>query len=74
MALSVLPIPDGLEWQDWADTVVWLNPTILNKVSPFSNWRAFADQLSMVETRVPRTDEFNSWQDWVGALRLSFGL
>lgn len=74
MALNKLPIPDGLDWQDWADTVVWLNPSILNKVSPFSPWRDFADQLSLVEVDVPFADDFESWQEWVVALKLAYGV
>jgi hypothetical protein len=67
----VVPDPEGLTWQDWVDTAVGMNgrlglPHLVDVNAP---WQAFADQLALVVPDTPYGEDFETWQDWVRALR-----
>ena len=68
MAALLLPIPRNIEWQDWADTVVGQNPSLVNRVSPDDDWRSFADRLTSAFPATPRHDSFAEWDEWAERL------
>lgn len=71
MSLSLIPDPIGLQWQDWADTVVGFNRGLIGRVGPESDWRSFADNLIRFEPTAPRHDMFDTWDAWARALKFT---
>ncbi len=72
MALTQLPSPYGLDWQDWVDTVVGFNDSIRNVVDPDLPWREFAARLAEFESSSPQPDLFATWEDWAAASKLAY--
>jgi len=76
MAIKLtIPHPYPLDWFDWLDTFVGLNVVIPGSAfSDNSDWMNFADRLSQFVPDTPTGSDFDSWQDWVLALRSSLSL
>lgn len=74
MALSLLPHPDALAWQDWLDTVVGYNQDLVNQVSAESDWLDFGRRLIQFVPAAPAPERFETWQDWVRALKQALNL
>lgn len=72
--LKVLPNPAGLEFTDWASTVVGYNAGLHNQLSPDMDWREFAQRLSLMYPAAPRSEPFFNWQDWADSLRITLQL
>ena len=69
MALTLLPHPDSLVWQDWLDTVVGYNADLTNRLAPDTEWSEFARRLLQFEPLAPPPEGFGDWRDWVRALK-----
>jgi hypothetical protein len=63
--------PEGLTWEEWRDTTVGFNRQLFSNISLTSDWRDFADEVSLFFTKTPRHDGFPTWQEWVHAFRAS---
>ncbi len=72
MALHQIPIPYGLPWQTWADTLVGFNPDIRPNVSPDLSWQEFAIRLAEFEPYTPQPDLFADWEEWAANLKLAY--
>jgi hypothetical protein len=70
--LSQIPNPYGMEWQDWADTLVGFNPAIRSDVDPDDPWQAFAERLAQYASATPRPDEYENWENWAAALKQAY--
>lgn len=70
----VLPNPYPLEWYDWRDTVIGINPVLAGTSNLDAlEWQEFADRLSQF-IDAPYGEDFETWQEWVLALRSSLSL
>jgi hypothetical protein len=69
MAVFTFPDPQGMEWQDWVDTSMGLNPGLIGQLDPNLSWQEFGDRLSLPLADTPYAADFGSWQEWVLALR-----
>ena len=74
MSLSVVPDPKGMQWQDWSDTVAGFNPGLVGRLPVESDWRAFADGLTLFEPAAPRHDIFDTWDAWARALKFALSV
>jgi hypothetical protein len=74
LALSLLPYPDFLSWQDWADTVVGYNEDLYNQVSPDLPWQDFARRIQLVAPDVPSPEGHEDWRRWVYATKQALNL
>jgi deoxyribodipyrimidine photolyase len=72
--LKVIPNPVGLRFEDWASTVVGYNAGLHNQLSPEMDWRDFAQRLSLAYPATPRSEPFETWQEWADALRITLQL
>jgi hypothetical protein len=72
MALSQVPHPFGIGWQDWVDTLIGFNDSIRPNVPPNLPWQEVAQRLAEFEPAVPRPDWFRTWQDWACALKQAY--
>ena len=64
----LLPDPRGLEWQEWADTVVGYNPVLRNRIDPDDPWEEFAESFCQYVQNAPVPRFFDTWQAWVSAV------
>lgn len=69
MALTLLPYPDGLAWQDWLDTVVGYNTDLINQVPADLEWAPFALRLTQFVPDAPAPERFPDWREWVRGLK-----
>jgi hypothetical protein len=69
--IVVIPDPNYIDWQGWADTVAGYNPGVLQAVDPELSWRDFAHQFCQVVEAAPHHDLFTDWQDWAAAVKLA---
>lgn len=67
----ILPHPDHLSWDRWASTVVGFNPELSNQLHPNLDWESFASYLADSTAGAPQPHGFETWQDWVRALKLA---
>ena len=67
----LLPDPRGLDWQEWADTVVGFNPDIRNRVDPDADWESFAERFCQYVGNAPMPRFFDTWQAWASAVILT---
>ncbi len=65
----LLPDPRGLQWRDWADTVVGFNPLLRNRIDPNESWEEFGQTFCQYVGNVPFPDGFDTWQEWVIAVK-----
>lgn len=72
MALTQIPIPFGLTWRDWADTVVGFNDALRPNMTGDLDWHEFALRLAEYESQAPRSEPFTSWEDWACALKQAY--
>lgn len=70
MALSFVPDPRGMIWEDWASALVGYNPDLRSTVDPLAvPWEDFGRRLTLIDANTPRPDFFDSWHAWAEALR-----
>ena len=74
MSLTVVPDPKGMQWQDWSDTVVGFNQGLVGRAPVESDWRNFADGLTLFEPTAPRHDIFDTWDAWARALKFALSV
>lgn len=74
MAITFIPRPDGMKWQEWVDNFVGYNRSTINRCSPSQDWREFADTLAQTESTVPYAEDFPTWQEWVDSMKQAYGL
>lgn len=69
----VVTDPTTMEWQDWVETLVGMNPRLglPRLVDPDLPWQEFADRLAQHVPDTPYGEDFDTWQDWALALRSS---
>ena len=72
MALSQIPNPYGITWQDWIDTLIGFNDSLRPNLPPDLPWREVADRLAQFEQAVPRPLSFGHWQEWAAALKQAY--
>ena len=64
-----IPDPQGLTWEQWANTVAGFNPTFGQYVDPSMSWDDYAQALHYLIPQAPQSGFFETWQDWATALR-----
>lgn len=75
MAVSFIPDPRGMDWEDWVSAFVGYNPDIRPMVDPLAvPWEDFGRRLSLIEANTPRPDFFESWQSWAFALQRALAI
>lgn len=67
----VFPDPRGLEWQDWADTVVGFTPELRNRIDPDEPWEDFAETFCQYVGGAPQPEFFETWQAWATAVKFA---
>jgi len=72
--IVVLPDPNYLDWQPWADVVAGYNPGLLGDVDPQDPWREFARRFCQAVPKSPQPDEFSDWREWASAVKLALGV
>lgn len=72
MALSQIPIPYGITWRDWIDTLVGWNLSLRPSISPDDPWQVVADRLTEFEQGAPRPTGYVDWRDWAAALKQAY--
>lgn len=70
--LTQIPIPFGLSWRDWADTVVGFNDALRPNMTGDVPWREFAQRLAEYGVAAPANDAFATWEEWACALKQSY--
>lgn len=72
MALTQIPNPYGIRWQDWIDTLIGFNDSLRPNLSPDDPWRIVAQRLAETEPAAPRPDGFSHWTEWASALKQAY--
>lgn len=70
MAISFIPDPRGMAWQDWVSALVGYNADLRGTVDPLAvPWEDFGRRLSLIDANTPRPDFFDTWEAWAEALK-----
>lgn len=71
----LIPYPYGLEWEDWASTVVGFNGELRNKIAAEEeeDWGKFASNMKQFIQDTPEADEFDDWREWAESLKIALG-
>jgi hypothetical protein len=69
--IVLLPNPDYMDWQPWAETVTGYNPGLASEVDPELPWQDFARYFCEAVPAAPQPEGFDAWQDWASAVKLA---
>jgi hypothetical protein len=64
----VVPNPQYVDWDRWAETLIGYNDPLQNQLSLDLDWPDFAARLALIFPATPHPELFEDWRDWATAL------